>query len=179
MYFLKQDMHRNTDIFFFKKIKSIKSKYDPSIFVRFQMFVLFCYSQSEYNLFSDSVIYLLLKLFLGKKKHWIFNSSNTSYVLFETYYFSISIFVIPIIIIVYLLVLDFQYPLRNCIDRVIVSVFLSSSVDRGFKPQSDQTKEYKIGICCFSAKHGAIRRKSKNWLARNQDNVSPHGLLFQ
>jgi hypothetical protein len=67
MYFLKQDMPRNTDVFVFKKIKSNKSKYDPSIFVRFQMFVLFCYSQSEYNLFSDSVIYLLLKLFLEKK----------------------------------------------------------------------------------------------------------------
>lgn len=68
MYFLKQDMLRNTDIFFLKKIKSNKSKYDPSNFVRFQMFVLFCYSQSEYNVFSDSVIYLLLKLFLEKKK---------------------------------------------------------------------------------------------------------------
>jgi hypothetical protein len=29
-----------------------------------------------------------------------------------------------------------------------------------------------IGICCFSAKHAALRRKSKDWLARNQDNVS-------
>jgi hypothetical protein len=25
---------------------------------------------------------------------------------------------------------------------------------------------------CFSAKHTALRRKSKEWLARNQDNVS-------
>jgi len=30
----------------------------------------------------------------------------------------------------------------------------------------------KIGICCFSSKHTAIRRKSKDWLARNWDNVS-------
>ena len=30
----------------------------------------------------------------------------------------------------------------------------------------------KIGICCFSAKHEALRRKSKDCLARNQDNVS-------
>ena len=29
----------------------------------------------------------------------------------------------------------------------------------------------KIDICCFSAKHAALRRKSKDWLARNQ-NVS-------
>ena len=46
-----------------------------------------------------------------------------------------------------------------------------SAVDRGFEPQSDHTKDYKIGICCFSAKHAALRRKSKNWLTRNQNNV--------
>jgi len=27
-------------------------------------------------------------------------------------------------------------------------------------------------MCCFSAKHAALRSKSKDWLARNQDNVS-------
>jgi len=27
-------------------------------------------------------------------------------------------------------------------------------------------------ICCFSDKHAALRRKSKDWLARNQNNVS-------
>jgi len=35
-----------------------------------------------------------------------------------------------------------------------------------------QTKDYKIGICCFSAKNAALRSKSKDWLARNQNNVS-------
>jgi hypothetical protein len=35
-----------------------------------------------------------------------------------------------------------------------------------------QTKDYKIGMCCFSAKHAALRRKSKGWLSRNQNNVS-------
>ena len=46
-------------------------------------------------------------------------------------------------------------------------------------------KDYKIGICCFSAKHAALRRKSKDWLGRNQNNVSKWsdmsicGLLFQ
>jgi hypothetical protein len=34
------------------------------------------------------------------------------------------------------------------------------------------TKDYKIGMCCFSAKHAALKRKSKNWLARNRNNVS-------
>jgi hypothetical protein len=30
----------------------------------------------------------------------------------------------------------------------------------------------KIGICCFSAKHPTLIRKSKDWLAAKQDNVS-------
>jgi hypothetical protein len=40
-------------------------------------------------------------------------------------------------------------------------------------------------MCYFSSKHAAVRRKSKDWLARNQDNVSEqsdmstNGLLFQ
>jgi len=41
-----------------------------------------------------------------------------------------------------------------------------------------QTKDYKIGICCFSAKHAALRRKSKGWLARNQNNVSEWGDVY-
>ena len=35
----------------------------------------------------------------------------------------------------------------------MVSVIDSSAVYRGFEPRSDQTKDYKIGICCFSTKH--------------------------
>jgi hypothetical protein len=67
----------------------------------------------------------------------------------------------------------------------MVSILTSSAVDRGFDPRSGQTKDYKIGICCFSTKKAALRRKSKDWLARNQDNVSEcvdmsiSGLLFQ
>ena len=38
------------------------------------------------------------------------------------------------------------------------SVFASSAVDRGFEPRSGQTTDFKIGICCFSAKHAALRR---------------------
>jgi hypothetical protein len=41
--------------------------------------------------------------------------------------------------------------LSNLIGGVMVSVLASSAVDRGFEPQSGQTKNYKIGICCFSA----------------------------
>ena len=36
----------------------------------------------------------------------------------------------------------------NRIGGVMVSVIASSAVDRGFEPWSDQTKDYKIGICC-------------------------------
>jgi hypothetical protein len=57
----------------------------------------------------------------------------------------------------------------------MVSVFASSAVDRGFEPRSGQTKDNKICICCLSAKHAALRRKSKDGLARNQDNVSEWG----
>jgi hypothetical protein len=57
----------------------------------------------------------------------------------------------------------------------MVSVVASSVVDRGFETKPNQTKDYKIGICCFSAKHAALRRKSKYWLARNQNNVSEWG----
>ena len=43
----------------------------------------------------------------------------------------------------------------------MVRVFTSSAVDRVFEPRSGQRKDYKIGICCFSAKQAALRRKSR------------------
>ena len=55
----------------------------------------------------------------------------------------------------------------NLIDGVMVSMLASNAVDRGFEPRSGQTNDYKIGICSFSAKHAALRRQSKEWLARN------------
>ena len=73
----------------------------------------------------------------------------------------------------------------NHIGGVMVSVLASSAVDCGFEPRSGQAKDYKIDICCFSAKHAALRRMSKDWLARNQNNVSEwsdmstRGLLLQ
>ena len=58
------------------------------------------------------------------------------------------------------------YIFMNRISGVMVSVLASRVVDRGFEPRLGQTKDYKIGICCFSAKHAALRRKSKEqgWL---------------
>jgi len=67
----------------------------------------------------------------------------------------------------------------------MLNVVASSVVDHGFESRSDQSKDYIIGICCFSTKHAAIKRKSKDWLSQNQDNVSEWGympicrLLFQ
>jgi len=42
----------------------------------------------------------------------------------------------------------------------------------GIESESVQTKDYAFGICCFFAMHEALRGKSRDWLARNQDNLS-------
>ena len=59
----------------------------------------------------------------------------------------------------------------------MASMLALSVVDHWIKPQSGhwitgQTKDNKIGICCFSTKHTALRSKNKDWLARNRDNAS-------
>jgi hypothetical protein len=45
----------------------------------------------------------------------------------------------------------------NRIVSVMVNMLASSAVDCGFEPRSGHNK---IGICCFSAKPAALRRKS-------------------
>ena len=45
---------------------------------------------------------------------------------------------------------------HNRIYGVLVSVFASSVVDRGFEPRYGLAKVYQMGICCFSAKHAAL-----------------------
>ena len=52
---------------------------------------------------------------------------------------------------------------------------MMSVIHHWLEPWSCQTKDYIIGICCFSAKHATLRRKNKGWLARIQDNVSEWG----
>ena len=59
----------------------------------------------------------------------------------------------------------------NHIGGVMISMLASSALDHRFESRSGQTKDSKIGICCFCAKHAAFRRKSKDWLAKNLDNV--------
>jgi hypothetical protein len=76
---------------------------------------------------------------------------------------------------------------------VMVSVVVSRAVDCGvmvsvvavdcvIELQLDQTKNYKIGICCFSSKNPALRSKSIDWLARylfEWSNMSTRKELFQ
>jgi hypothetical protein len=74
--------------------------------------------------------------------------------------------------------------MENRIGGVMVSMLTSSAIDRVFEPRLGQTIDYKLIICCISAKHAALRSKSKVCLAQNQNNVSEWsdmsicGLLF-
>ena len=66
----------------------------------------------------------------------------------------------------------FNNLINSCFMRLgnhISNMLASSAVGRGFESRSAQTKYYKIGICYFSAKQTALRRKSKDWFARNLD----------
>jgi bifunctional pyridoxal-dependent enzyme with beta-cystathionase and maltose regulon repressor activities len=48
-----------------------------------------------------------------------------------------------------------------------------------FEHLSGQTKDYNIGICCFSimTKYAAWS-KNKDWLAQNLDNMSGNNVIF-
>ena len=46
--------------------------------------------------------------------------------------------------------------LNTRIGGVMLSVLASSAVDRGFEARSDQIKDYKIGIYCFSGKPAVL-----------------------
>ena len=59
----------------------------------------------------------------------------------------------------------------------MVSVLASSAADLGIKPRPGQTKYCNSGMCCFSTKQAVLRRKSKGWLARDQDDASEWGLF--
>jgi hypothetical protein len=68
--------------------------------------------------------------------------------------------------------------------KVMVSMFASSAIHRGFESRTHQTKDYQISICRFSAKHAALRSGSKDLLVWNQNvpgcgDMCIRGLLFQ
>ena len=53
----------------------------------------------------------------------------------------------------------------------MVDMLTLSVVDREFESCPGQSKDYKIGICCFSSKNTALKSKSKDWLSLNEDDV--------
>ena len=57
----------------------------------------------------------------------------------------------------------------------MVSLFTSSVVDREFDSRIGQTKDYEIGICCFSAKYTMFRSKSKDRSALKSKIMCPSG----
>ena len=71
------------------------------------------------------------------------------------------------------------------VDHVVTFIYLFHCQRARLESQSGKIKDYTIGISYFSAKHAAIRRKKKDWLTRNQDNVSEwdnmyiRGILLQ
>ena len=77
----------------------------------------------------------------------------------------------------YYIVGKFLYKVAHIVG-VMVCMLTSNARDRGFESWSGQTKDYKIGICCFSTKHTELRRKSKDWLAWNQNNVSEWNNMY-
>ena len=50
----------------------------------------------------------------------------------------------------------------------MINVITSGVVAHGFELPTSQTKDYKIDVCCFSAKLAALRRYSKDGSARNE-----------
>jgi hypothetical protein len=55
--------------------------------------------------------------------------------------------------------------LYNHITVVMVTVLAPGAVDRGLEPRSCQTKDNKIGMCCFSAKYAhSGERATTGWL---------------
>jgi hypothetical protein len=48
------------------------------------------------------------------------------------------------------------------IDGLMVSILASSGIDPGFAPLLNQTKDYNIDVCWFSAKHAVLRSKNKD-----------------
>ena len=86
-------------------------------------------------------------------------------------------FIYCVILFVFI-IFDQPYRVHNRIGCVMVNVVASRAVDRGSEPRSCQTKDYKLGIRCFYAKHAALKRKNKDWFAQNQNNVSEQSDMF-
>ena len=60
----------------------------------------------------------------------------------------------------------------------MINVLSSNAVDYVLDSRSGKTKDYNIGICCFSAKQVALTNKNKYCLAGNHINVSMGSVMF-
>ena len=65
-----------------------------------------------------------------------------------------------------------EWYVPNPIGGVMVSVIALNPVDGGVEPRWCQTKDYEIGISCFSSNHASLRSKNKDRQAQNRDDVS-------
>jgi hypothetical protein len=66
--------------------------------------------------------------------------------------------------IVKLFLLTFLLILVKRIGGVMVSMLASGAVDCGFEPWSDQTKDYKIGICCLIMRSALYSTNILSWI---------------
>jgi len=70
-----------------------------------------------------------------------------------------------------MMVVHMESTKKNSLAGVMVSVFVSSAIDRGFWQRSGQ--DYKIVGCYFSAKYKCtLLWGVEDWLVRSRDNVS-------
>jgi hypothetical protein len=71
----------------------------------------------------------------------------------------------------------FSIIFAHLFEKHLVTVFALSAVD----PRSNQTKNNKIRICCFSTKHPPLWRKIKKncWIGTRWRDISTSGLLIQ
>jgi hypothetical protein len=60
----------------------------------------------------------------------------------------------------------FELNKKNTCTKYSSGTIYMYQLDHEFEAQSCQTKDYKIGISCFSTKHAALRRKNKDWSVR-------------
>jgi len=67
----------------------------------------------------------------------------------------------------------------NRVVGAMFSVHASSVVDRKCKPPFGTTKDYEIGMCCFSPKQEALGRKSKDWFVSKWSDMYIRGLWIQ
>jgi len=69
-------------------------------------------------------------------------------------------------------VLDFMQEKNHLPYKCISGVMLARSPPVWLEQRSGLTKDCKHGIYWFSSKNTTLRRRDKEWLAQNQDNLS-------